>query len=98
MKTPKKSAFLIALLMLSFYSHAQFISSSSEISKKSVDQSNPEYNRQQDILLLEQKANTMEQDFLSGNAVVFNNHKTEVLKIMDRDGVAVRPPHFYFVE
>ena len=76
-------AAIFSLSVLS--SHAQFISSNSGDSNKETDQSAYESDRQKDILILEQKAQTIESDLYSGNIAVFDTHKSEVLTIMDRE-------------
>ena len=85
MKTIKKLMLFIGLLLFAMYSQAQFTSSGSAASKKGSGQSNSGSDRQQDIYLLEQKAKTMEQDFMSQNTEVFDKHKSDVLSIMDRE-------------
>ena len=77
---------IIALFSFSvLFARAQFISSNFGDSNKETNQSEYESDRQKDILLLEQKAQTIEGDLYSGNIAVFDTHKSEVLTIMDRE-------------
>ncbi len=84
-KIIKNIAAVAVLILFILPLQAQFISSSYGSSNKENNQVESISNRQQDIILLEQKAKTMEQDFRSRNIDVFNNHKSGVLQIMDRE-------------
>jgi len=84
-KTLTRLAVFTAVVLIGYSSYAQFTSSSKGSAKPEGSIVHPESARQQDINLLEQKAEVMERDFLSGNVSTFNNHKTEVLAIMDRE-------------
>ena len=77
---------IIAVFSLSvLFTQAQFISANLGDANVETGQSDYESDRQKDILLLEQKATTIEQDVFSGILWNFDNYKSEVLTIMDRE-------------
>jgi hypothetical protein len=85
MKTLGKFLILAALIISVSSLRAQLLSASSGTAKTKVDKNVPASDRQKDIVLLEERAKTVEQEFSVGNFDAFNEHKTAVLQIMDRE-------------
>jgi len=85
MKTLSRIAVLLLLFVSVMPVQAQFISASKGAATKKSDNPVPASDRQKDIQLLEQRAASIERDLSGGNFELFDEHKSAVLEIMDRE-------------